>query len=122
MITIKLNLKQLKHSITKMQSQSGVVDCLIIPIGLNHLFQGDKGIYLDMVAFEVKEKKESKDTHLLKQSFSKEEREAMTDDQIKAIPILGNMRIWDAVENNAIDLTPVNDPVAEFEEPSDLPF
>jgi hypothetical protein len=97
MITIKVTLSQLKHSIQKFKGSTGVVDCLVIPIDINKLYRGEKGIYLDMVAFEVKEKKEgNKDTHIIKQSFSKDDRDKMTEDQQKAMPILGNMRIWEA--------------------------
>ena len=36
----------------------------------------------------------SKDTHLIKQSFSKEKFAAMSEDEKKAIPIMGNAIAW----------------------------
>jgi len=118
MITLKLNFTQLKHAVRKMKGESGEMDCLIIPIESNALYRGDKGIYLEMIAFEVKEKKDSKDTHLIKQSFSKEVRKGMTDEQLKSLPILGNMRIWDDLPETTVNIEPVNDPL----EQDDLPF
>lgn len=117
MITLKLNFTQLKHSVRKMKGASGEMDCLVIPIDLNKLYKGEKGVYLNLIAFEVKEKKgDSKDTHLLKQSFTKEERDNMTEEQVNALPILGNMRIWEPQEQNAVEIEPVP------EETTDLPF
>jgi len=96
-ISGKINLMQL-HAIRKMISgTAGPVECLVIPIEKNKLFVGEKGVYLDLVAFEIdpaKRKMESKDSHLLKQSFSKEVREAMTEEELKAMPILGNLQVW----------------------------
>jgi hypothetical protein len=94
MITGKLNLLNL-HAIKKMvPGKTGDVECLIIPIEKNKLFVGEKGVYLDIIAFELKEQKEGrKDTHLIKQSFNKEIREAMTEDQKNNIPILGSLTV-----------------------------
>jgi len=93
MITGKINLLNLFTQKKKMASKSGEMECLIIPIALNKLFVGDKGVYLDIVAFEVKEPKEGQSSHLIKQSFSKEERSNMTEEQLKNIPILGNLNV-----------------------------
>jgi hypothetical protein len=95
-ISGKLNLMQLKAAIRSMTGKDGLpIDCVVLPIEANHLFKGEKGIYLDITAFEIKEKKgESKDTHLVKQSLPKEVYDALTDDQKKALPILGNLRVW----------------------------
>jgi len=100
-ISGKLNLLQL-HAVRKMiTGQLGPVECLVIPIEKNKLFVGEKGIYLDLIAFELEKKKEdSKDSHLVKQSFSKEKREKMTDAELKALPILGNLQVWsDQIES-----------------------
>lgn len=66
--------------------------CLVIPIAENHLYEGEKGIYADFIAWEMKEKKENGTTHLLKQSLPKEVRSAMTDEQKKSLPIFGDMK------------------------------
>jgi hypothetical protein len=94
MITGKLNLLNLICVKQMVRGKAGDVECLVIPIEKNKLYVGEKGIYLDIIAFEIKEQKEGrKDTHLVKQSFSKDEREAMTEDQLKAIPILGSLNV-----------------------------
>jgi hypothetical protein len=49
------------------------------------------------VAFEIDPAKrniESNDSHLLKQSFSKEIRQLMSEEELKAMPILGNLQVW----------------------------
>ncbi len=103
-----------------MKSASGDIECLIIPIDQNHLVKGEKGIYLDMQAYELKEKKaDRKDTHLIKQGFAKEVFDAMTDEEKKATPILGNLVVWGYQEP-----APVNVEIVETQPGTDddLPF
>jgi hypothetical protein len=122
-ISVKINLRQLKSAIRTMKGTSGDVECVIIPIAQNHLVKGEKGIYLDLVGFELKEKKaDRKDTHIVKQSLPKEVFETMTDEQKKETPILGNMIVWGFQEP-----APVNVELAEISDPTegtsdDLPF
>lgn len=115
-ISTKLNLAGLKHSVRKMKGQSGEIECLIIPISTNNLFKGEKGVYLDLEGFEIKNKaNDSKDTHLVKQSLPKETYNALTDDQKKAIPVLGSHILW-----NGGSLGDAK--VIEQAEDDDLPF
>ena len=115
----KLNLGQLKGQVKVMQGQSGMIECLVLPIIQNNLFKGEKGIYLDLIAFEIENKKgDSKDTHLVKQSLPKEVFEKMTDEQKKAMPIIGNLRVWDSTYSEAEPQTNM-EPQAESD---DLPF
>lgn len=118
MITGKINLLNL-HAVKRYEkSASGLVECLIIPIEKNKLFVGEKGVYLDIVGFEIREPKEgSKDTHVVKQSFSKEAREAMTEEQLKALPILGNL----SVLSGGNSAEPVS-PTITLQPDDDLPF
>jgi len=117
-ISGKLNLMQLKAAIRSMNGKSGPIDCLVIPIEANHLFRGDKGIYLDLIAFENKAKNDViKDTHLVKQSLPKEVFEAMTEDEKKSQPILGNLRVW----GEFIEQPPHSD-MAVQDEITGLPF
>ena len=96
MITIKINLLQYKAAIMKVKNKAGKeVDCIAIPIELNNLFKGEKGVYADFVAFDLKNPKaDSKDTHLVKQSLPKEILEKMTEEDKNALPIFGNLRVW----------------------------
>ncbi len=119
-ISIKINLRQLKSAVRTMKGENGDIECLIIPIGANHLVVGEKGIYLDMQAYELKEKKaDRKDTHLIKQGFPKEVFDAMTDEQKKTTPIIGNLVVWGYSEP-----APLNIEIVETQpgESDDLPF
>lgn len=94
MITLKLNLTALKHGLVKGKTEGETLIC--IPVKANQLYLSEKkNVYLDIVGFEFEDKsdKEYKDTHLLKQSFKKEELAAMTEEQRKALPIIGNARV-----------------------------
>ena len=71
---------------------SKVKRCLVIPIEENHLYEGEKGIYADFIAWEMREKKENGATHLIKQSLPKEVRDGLTDLEKKALPIFGDLR------------------------------
>lgn len=102
MITTNINLTKLKSAVMKLKGKSGnMVECLVIPIEENKLVKGRKGgVYLGLAHFEIKEQKYgSKDTHLVKQSFDKTTREAMTDEEQKSYPILGNSVDWAIAEN-----------------------
>ena len=114
-LNIKLNLQNLHCACRFEKGAAGPVECLIIPLEKNYLFKGEKGVYLDLTAFELKERKENK-THLIKQTIPKEIFKAMTDEQKKATPILGDVSTWEYAEA---------DPVSNLEtlpEDSDLPF
>ena len=119
MIGGKLNLLNL-HAVKRLEKgASGPVECLIIPIEKNKLYVGEKGVYLDIVAFEIKEPKEgSKDTHVVKQSFSKEVREAMTEEQLKALPILGSLAV---LSGSGGEKEPISS-TKTLDEKDDLPF
>tara|TARA_A100000164_G_C21908069_1_gene774136 strand:+ start:915 stop:1304 length:390 start_codon:yes stop_codon:yes gene_type:complete len=95
-ISIKLNLAQLKHAIRNLKGKDKQpIECLVIPIDENLIFRGEKGLYLDLTAIEIKNKVgDSKDTHLIKQQVGKEAYEAMSEEQKRAMPILGNAIYW----------------------------
>ena len=123
-ISIKLNLKQLKHAQREMKGANGKkVKCLIIPIEENELFEGEKGTYIDLTAIEIKNKVgDSKDTHLVKQNFDKDVYNAMSEEERKASPILGNAILWSRSEpspqvSDSIPAEPITG-----EEEDDLPF
>jgi hypothetical protein len=94
-ISTKINLAGLKHSVRTIKGKSGDLECLVIPIIANNLFKGEKGVYLDLTGFEIKNKvNDSKDTHLVKQSLPKEIYEKQTEEEKKAVPILGGHILW----------------------------
>jgi hypothetical protein len=116
-ISGKINLMYLKTAIRNMKGKDGYVECLVIPIEANKLFKGEKGVYLDLIAFEKEKKGDGKDTHLIKQSFSKDDRALMSDEEIKSFPILGNLQVWDGVTES----TPTSS-MNVGNEDDDLPF
>ena len=117
MITGHLNFMYLKAAIRLLKGKDGgMVECVVLPIEANNLFKGEKGLYFKWIAFESKQEG-SKDTHLIKQSFDKEKREEMGEEQIKALPILGNLRVWGPREESE----PVSSMEMGFEDDG-LPF
>lgn len=103
--------------------------CLVIPIEENHLYEGEKGIYADFIAWEMREKKENGATHLIKQSLPKEIRDGLTDLEKRALPIFGDLR--DAmVEKKELDTYSMPGSIPEQASPGyatapevdDLPF
>ena len=116
MITLKINLLELKGSLKLLKGKTEELECFCIPIDLNHIYRGEKGLYLDMIAFEIKQPKEGQGTHLIKQSLPKEVREKMSDEEKNSQPILGNMRITEFTEKEPVSSTTVTS------ESDDLPF
>lgn len=120
-ISTKINLTQFKHAIRKMQGRSGMMDCLVIPIDENNFVRGEKGIYLDLIGYELKEKKD-KQTHLIKQSLPKEVYDSMEQTAKDKLPIVGNHIVWSTREPEPVRIE-LKDPVVfRGEEKDDLPF
>jgi len=93
-ISIKLDLQKIPGAAILPLGKDNT-ECICIPIEFANLYKGTKGIYLDLTAIPLTQPKaDSKDTHLVKQSFGKDKFAAMTEEQKKAIPILGNMIVW----------------------------
>jgi len=93
MIGGKINLSKLVSVITTRKGKDGKeIEGIFIPIENNHLFKSKetKNVYLDLIAFELKDPKHD-DTHLVKQSLPKDVREAMSEEEKKEQPIIGNL-------------------------------
>jgi hypothetical protein len=123
-VNIKINLAALTHIELKVRDRLGKeVQGIFIPYEKNKIFVGQKVRSLDLIGFPLKNRKpDSKDTHIIKQSFSKEEREKMTQEQQNNLPIIGNMIDWNYVKqsgNEDPDLP--HDAVVETTE-EDLPY
>lgn len=90
---IRIDLLKLQGAFLRnLKGKAETKRCLIIPVDDDHsLFLGEKGCYLNMTAIEL-ENPQYKDTHMIKGDLPKEVREAMTDEQQRATPILGNLR------------------------------
>lgn len=121
-ISGKINLAALKNAAIITSGQNKDVDCIIIPIAQNHLFRSDKGaVYLDLIGFETPaDKRKGKDTHLVKQSLSKDVQDAMSEEEKKAMPILGNFIDWSQADGGNSNSVEQGAKIAEGLE--DLPF
>ncbi len=88
---VKINLTQLNCVVKEFKGKKGKVKCIVIPIKENNLFQGEKGVYLDLSGIALKDPKFPKQqTHLIKQNLPKEIYTELSDDEKKSLPIIGN--------------------------------
>lgn len=119
--SIKLDLQKIQGAfVTNLQGKSATKTCICIPIEEAGLFLGKQGCYLDLTAMELREPKYD-DTHFIKQQVSKEIYQQMTDEQRKAIPIIGGLHaLQSRQDNNFQQVTTTT--VAQPEQGEDLPF
>ena len=116
---VKLNLTQLKHVVKEFTGKSGKVKCIVIPIKENLLYQGEKGIYLELSGIELKNPKYPKQqTHLIKQNYPKDVYETFTEEEKKALPIIGNGLVFSFSEPIPVQ----SEDKIDLEETDDLPF
>lgn len=89
---IRIDLLKLKGTFMRnLQGRNATKKCIIIPVDeCDGMFLGEKGCYLNMTAIEMQNPQYS-DTHCIKPDIPKEQREAMTEEQRNAIPILGGL-------------------------------
>lgn len=91
---LKLDLAKLKKvGVANITGKSGnKVKCVVIPVEENNIFLSEKGgIYMDLACFALK-KENYGQSHLIKQTFSEEERNTMNDEQKNAMPIVGALK------------------------------
>jgi len=116
---VKINLTQLKSITKEFKGKKGKVKCIVIPIKENNLFQGEKGIYLDLSGIALKNPKFPKQqTHLIKQNLPKEIYSALTDEQKKELPIIGNGLVFAHREPEQV----ASEVLGEIDTKDDLPF
>ena len=91
-LNIRIDLKKLKNAaVANITGKTATKACLIIPIEDAGLYLGEKGCYLNMSAFETQNSQYG-DTHFVKQNIDKEVFATMTDEERKAMPILGSIK------------------------------
>jgi hypothetical protein len=89
---IKLNLLKIKSAVVmNITGKSATKKCLVIPIEDACLFTGEKGVYADFSAWEMRGPK-GQDTHLIRQNLPKGIYEAMTEEEKNTMPIVGAIR------------------------------
>lgn len=119
---IKIDLLKLKGAFMRnLKGSNTTKRCIIIPVDdCDGMFLGEKGCYLSMTAIEMREPKYN-DTHCIKVDIPKGQREAMSEEERNAVPILGGLH---AIEGQQATMQ-VNGTLGEeaFEPSEDgLPF
>lgn len=120
----KLNLLKLKRAgVMQIPGRTEVLRCLVIPIEENNIFistdenNRPKAAYLDLRALKNPNYDE---THMIKQSLPKEVREKMTDEEKKAMPILGGLKPANFEAQNGASTCDA--PFAQAQNLDELPF
>ncbi len=121
----KLNLLKFKNAcLISVTGKTAVKKGIFIPLEDNNIFiSADeelkaKGAYIDFNAWENQSTSKYGDTHSIRQSISKEVRERMSEEEIKAVPYIGNMKPYE-VQNNAASVQAHH---VNTEEKEELPF
>lgn len=118
---IKINLTKVKSAfLTNIKGTAETKRCLVIPLDSTDVFEGEKGVYLNLAAFEMKEHK-YQDTHLVKVSLEKEVYEALTEEERNNQPIIGSMRPIVAARTQA-EVNTTAEAVGNGDGTDDLPF
>ena len=91
-LSIKVNLLQLSNAaVINLRGKAATKRCLVIPVDDANLYVGQKGCYLNLTAIEMQNSQYG-DTHCIKQNYDKAIYDAMTDEQRKAVPIIGSVK------------------------------
>lgn len=118
---IKIDCLKLKGAFLRnLQGKTSTKRCLIIPVDeCDGMFLGEKGCYLNLTAIEMQEPKYS-DTHCIKPDIPREQREAMTEEEQRNIPILGGMHAIERKQQSMNVGTTIGQEA--FADDDDLPF
>jgi len=119
--SIKTDLLKLQGAfVTNLKGKTETKRCLIIPVDESGLFVGEKGVYLNMTAIEMENPKFS-ETHCVKVSLDKEKFEALTEEQRRALPIIGGMKQLERRPTPQMNITSTVDGTQAVDD-GDLPF
>lgn len=90
--SIKADLLKLRGAfMMNIKGKTAMKRCLCIPVDEAGVFVGEKGVYLNMTAVAMQEPKYG-DTHFVKVNLDRDSYNALTEEERRAIPILGGMR------------------------------
>ena len=124
----KINLLKLeKTGLMMVNGRSGAKLCVVIPVEENDIYVSrdeslkPKGAYLSINAWQSNSDSgvdQYGNSHSVKQGFSKEFRDCMSEEEMRAKPFIGNLRSWERKEQ------PISAPTAQAsaDEYDDLPF
>lgn len=129
--SININLSKLpgaKLLRIRKDQNSEPQECIVIPVSDAKLFKGKKGVYMDLIGIKL-QNPQYQQTHFVKQNLDKETYDAMTEDQRKNTPIIGNIRPIGCeamqAEGDAEvvgDYVPYEEITDPFNEADDIPF
>lgn len=89
---LNINLLKLKGAfVANLNGTNERKTCLCIPISESDMAAGEKGVYLDLNAYEVSENQFGQ-SHLLKQRLAKAKYESLSPAERDKLPIIGNMK------------------------------
>jgi len=112
---IKVNVAKIPNAFkATIKGTTKSVECICIPV--ENLYQGEKGVYLNLYATELREPK-YKETHFVKVSVDDDVYKAMTKEQQDAIPIIGGIT---PILKKEVVHEPA--PQMQVENSADLPF
>ena len=119
--SISIDLLKIQGAILRnLKGKTATKKCIIIPVEEHQgLYVGEKGCYLNLTAIEMREPK-YRDTHCIKPNLPKDEREAMTEEEQRALPILGGLHAIEAHQQEVggqVDASSIIDTSED-----DLPF
>ena len=124
----KFDFLKLKNAcVISVKGKTGAKKGIFIPVDDNSIFVSTdennkaKSAYLDFVAFETKKLGKFGDTHMIKQSLGKDAHSKMSNEEKRAIPILGNMKPIELQNASQAVEAPVA-PLVQEEDDDSLPF
>ena len=120
---IKIDLLKVRGAFVRnLKGNTATKRCLIIPVDdADGVFLGEKGCYLNMTAIEL-QNPQYNDTHGIKVELPREKREAMTEEELKNVPFIGNLRPIQAKPQPTMTVQGEIDGATFTENPDDLPF
>lgn len=117
---LKMNMLALGGAfVANIQGKTAKKRCVCIPIEDAHLYEGEKGVYLSMNMW-VSKNSQYGDSHYLTQNLPKEVRDAMSDEEKKSLPILGNVKVMELPPKQVQEAVEI--PASSNDDLDDLPF
>ena len=95
-------LTKLQHVVMELDGQNGKVKGLFIPTEQNNLVAGKEGAFYLPVRIIAREEEDKYGQHgFIAQSVDSETYKQMSDEERKALPILGNIKCWDGASQQS---------------------
>lgn len=115
--SLKIDILKLRGSfLANIKGKTATKKCFVIPVDSPDLYEGEKTLSIDMIAWELQNPK-YEDTHMIKVSIKKEVYDAMTKEEKDKLQIIGNLRTF-AAQHSTLPVNSSADP----ESIDDIPF